>query len=171
MKQRRYETYECDRCKFEYLRRILRKQKGLLLCKDCFDDVRENKTINMKLFGARSNATTVTAVTSPTIATITAAGGITPTNSISSDENIINYYLQVVGDGAVDIVADPQISASTNGKILTLEGTSNTNTVTLDNGSGLELTTSTYILKDGSVITLVYDSDKSAWVEVSRGNV
>jgi len=171
MQKRRYELADCDRCKFEYEKKTLRKQKGLWLCKDCYDDIRENKTINMKLFDARSNATTTTAVTSPTISTITAVGGITPANSISSDLDIKNYYLKVVGSGAVDITADPQITASTDGKILTLEGTSDTNTIQLDDSDDLELTTSTYILKNGSVITLVYDSDKSAWVEVSRGNV
>lgn len=168
---RKYETADCDRCKFEYLKRTLRKQKGLWLCKDCFDDVRENKTINMKLFDYRPNGTSVGVITSPTVFTITAVGGITPSNSITTDLDIKNYYMQVVGSGAVDITADPQITASTNGKILTLEGTSDTNTVQLDDASELELTTSKYILKKGYVITLVYDSDKSAWVEVSRGNV
>lgn len=78
--------------------------------------------------------------------------------------------MQVVGDGVIDITADPQIVAGSEGDILTIEGTDDTNTVKLEDGTGLALWTGlSYTLKDNYVITLVYDSDASLWREVSRG--
>jgi len=122
-------------------------------------------------------------VESPTIFTITAAGGITSSHSINSETSRgVNlevgadisfgsaYYMQIVGDGVIDITADPQIAAGSDGDILTLEGTSDTNTVKLENGTGLSLISGeSYIIKDNYIMTLVYDLSASLWREASRG--
>lgn len=100
---------------------------------------------------------------SPT--SITAAGGIT-SHPYSKE---IQY---VVGNGgAIDIVASPQISAgTTEGDGLTLIGTSNTNTVQLDNGTGLSIN-GPCVLGAGSSITLAWSDSNDLWIEVSRNDV
>ncbi len=68
--------------------------------------------------------------------------------------------------GAVDVSANPQIAAATTvGQELTLVGRSDTNTVTLENGTGLDLN-GECVLGASSVLSLVWDG--SAWVEMSR---
>ena len=178
------EKRSCDRCGIDYKKKKLTKQKGLLLCSPCLDDIKENKSINMRLSSARNNATTTTAVNTSTIFTITAAGGITPSNSVSSATTYSvglgitptttisfsnSYYMKVVGNGAINITADPQISVGQNGDKLTIEGTSDANYVLLEDGTGVELRNGSMTLKNKSIISLVYDTTKSKWVEVSRG--
>jgi len=177
------ELYDCDRCKFKFKKSCLKLNKGLLVCPDCYDDVKENQSINMKLaLSPRDNADTTTAVESPTTFTITAVGGITPQHSVDSTTSRSvtlevgqtiafgsNYYMKVVGSGATDITADPQISAGQNGDILTIHGTSDTNYIKLENGTGIELKGGeSFTIGNNDVITLVYDSTKSKWVETSR---
>ena len=87
---------------------------------------------------------------------ITAAGGITATKPI--------MHIQGSG-GAVDITANPQIAAGTSGQILILEGTSDTNTVQLDNGNGLHLHGDA-ILGDDDIIVLYQGT--SEWEEITR---
>ena len=178
------EKRSCDRCGVDYRKKKLIKQKGLLVCNSCLDDIKENKSINMRLGSARNNATTTTVVKSNTIFTITAAGGITPSNSVDSNLTYSpnlgvtltttvsfgnSYYMKVVGDGAINIIANPQIVVGQNGDKLTLEGTSDSNYVLLEDGTGVELRMGNCYLKNKSVISLTYDAIKTKWVEVSRG--
>ena len=161
--------WDCERCGFQYKKSDLRKNKGLLVCKPCYDDVRENKGIDLKIrFSPRDNATTLTAVTSPTIYTITAATSIPLSHSHDNETNPLTFYMKIVGSGAVDMSADPQIAAGTDKAVITLEGTSDTNTVTLENGTGLSMPY-TFIIGNGDIITFVYNESTSTWVEVSRG--
>lgn len=96
---------------------------------------------------------------------ITAGGGIT--------SSAYSYEIQYVAGsgGAVDITANPQISAgTTNGDKITIIGTHNTNTVTLDNGTGLSLNGSC-VLAAGSSITLIWSAVNTLWIEESRNDV
>lgn len=96
---------------------------------------------------------------------ITAGGGIT--------SHAYAYEIQYVAGsgGAVDISANPQISAgTTNGDKLTIIGTHNTNTVTLDNSNGLSMNGSC-ILSAGSSITFIWSAINSLWIEESRNDV
>lgn len=94
----------------------------------------------------------------PTI-DITAAGGITVTAA----------HISIQGDGgAVDIAADPQIAAGRNGQIVLIEGASDTNTVTLNDGTGLHLHNGTMIIGEHDSIILKYGADDSSWEEVVR---
>lgn len=97
---------------------------------------------------------------SPT--SITALGGIT-----ASTGNEIQF-VQGSG-GAVDITANPQISAGNfTGQSLTLVGRHDTNTVKLEDGTGLELN-GACTLSAASVITLMWDGTK--WTEVNRNDI
>ena len=93
---------------------------------------------------------------------ITAGGGVTVTRGI----------MRVQGSGgAVDITADPQIADGADGQIVILKGMSNTNTLTLDDGTGLSLTNSaSFTLGAKDTISLMYDAVDDVWIEISRSN-
>jgi hypothetical protein len=97
---------------------------------------------------------------------ITAAGGITPTASV------YDQIMCVQGSGgAVDITANPQIVAGTIAwQKLELIGASDTNTLKLDDGTGLALS-GPFIMKKGSVIGLIWDSVNSLWRERFRNEI
>ncbi len=101
-------------------------------------------------------------VTTPSDETQIAAGtGLTATH-------IQRSYLKVRGNsGAVDITANPQIAAGAAGQMLTLQGTDNTNTLKLDDGTGLALAGGiSFTLKSGHIIQFIYDG--TAWREMFR---
>lgn len=80
--------------------------------------------------------------------------------------NYSNYHFIQGSGGAVNISANPQITAGTNvGQRLTLIGRDNTNTVTIEDGDGLSLNGSAVLAAD-SAIDLVWDSVN--WVELAR---
>ncbi len=90
---------------------------------------------------------------------ITAAGGITVTKA----------HMRIQGDGGpIDITADPQIVAGTDGQRVMLEGESNTNTVKIDQGTGIHLHGGSVTLGLYDVITFYYDSAASSWEEIGR---
>jgi len=116
--------------------------------------------VGVKWAAAPSSAPNIVGSTgSPTA--ITAGGGVAFTGTYYENINFI------VGDGgAVDITANPQIAAATNvGQRLTLIGTHDTNTVKLEDGTGLSLN-GAWFAADHSVIVLVWDG--ALWVEQSR---
>ena len=97
---------------------------------------------------------------------ITAVGGISFAGG--SANTSINY---IVGSGgAVTVTASPQISVgSVAGQMLTLIGTSATNTVKLQDGTGLALN-GPWTGGLSSSISLIWDSGASVWREISRNN-
>lgn len=91
---------------------------------------------------------------------IVAGSGISPLGVYKE-----SIYIQGSG-GAVDISANPQISAGTNsGDELILICVSDTNTIQLDDGDGLSLNGS-FLMVNNSVIKLKWDG--STWLEQSR---
>lgn len=70
---------------------------------------------------------------------------------------------------AIDITANPQIVDGYNGQILTIIGSSDTDTLTLDDGTGLSLS-GQCVLGVGDAITLIYSSLLDSWVETTRSN-
>ncbi|MDA1021671.1 MAG: hypothetical protein O2962_09030, partial [Cyanobacteria bacterium] len=93
---------------------------------------------------------------------VTAGGGITVTRAL----------MRVQGNaGAVNITVDPQIADGTDGQMVILKGLNDTNTVTLDSGTGLSLTSaSSFTIGSKDTITLIYDALDDEWIEVSRSN-
>jgi|GEM_PF-3224808 hypothetical protein len=89
---------------------------------------------------------------------ITAAGGITVTKPI--------MHIQGSG-GPVEITANPQIAAGTDGQWLCLQGKSDINTVTLNTGNGLHLH-GRVVLGDEDSLTLYYDAVTGEWEERFR---
>lgn len=95
---------------------------------------------------------------------VTAAGGITSLAAVC----LQTHFIQGSG-GAVNITADPQISAGTRiGQRLVLIGCSGVNTVLLENGTGMVLNGS-YTMGNGSVLELFWDG--SNWKEICRNGI
>lgn len=164
----RLQLYDCDRCKFTYKKKELRKQRGMLLCTGCFDTILEIEPINLKLGSPRANSTTTTAVTSPTVFTITTAG-ITALSKSQTflREGVTHSYVMFVVGSPTTITANPQIVAATQGTLLTLVGTDSTNYVIVQAGLGTDLSVK-HTLRNGSTLSLVYNATSSLWCETSR---
>jgi hypothetical protein len=94
---------------------------------------------------------------------ITAAGGITA----GTQWEQIQF---IEGDGgAIDVTANPQVSAgSTVGQRLKLVGRSDTNTVLLENGTGLALN-GDWLGTESAIIVLLWDGTE--WVEEYRNEM
>ena len=147
--------YDCDICGFTFKKKDLIRHKGLLVDKPCLDEADPDSKYPWGFYGKQDAG-------AKTVTDITAAGGITRTE----------LYMLIQGSSAaVTITADPQIAAGTDKDLLTLEGNSDTYTVTLSDGTGVSLRAGKAItLKQGTVISFVYSSDDSLWVETSRSN-
>ncbi len=95
--------------------------------------------------------------------TVTAGTGITA----AMTSRIIKY----TGAAAVDITANPQIADGEDGTIITIVGTSDTNTLKLDDGTGLQLAGgASMTLGIGDTITLTYIASLDLWIEISRSD-
>lgn len=140
----------------------------MLLCDPCFDSVLEIEPVNLKLLSPRQNSTTTTAVTNPIIFSITTAGVQALSKSqIYSREGVTNNFLMYVVGLPTTVTANPQIVAGTQGTLLTLVGTSDTNFVIIQAGLGTDLAAK-HTLKNGNTLGLVYNATSSLWCETSR---
>jgi hypothetical protein len=93
---------------------------------------------------------------------VTALGGITPAGVA---EEII--FIQGSG-GPIDITASPQIAAGTsNGQKLTLICTNDTNTVKVDDATGMALN-GNFTMKAECVLSLIWVSGLNEWMEAGR---
>jgi hypothetical protein len=92
---------------------------------------------------------------------IVAGTGITATHTQRA-------YLKVRSDGgAIDVTANPQIAAGTAGQMLTLQGTSDVNSLRLQNGNGLVMANATaFTIKEGHLIQFIFDG--TLWRETFR---
>lgn len=162
------QLYDCSRCMFTYKKSELRKQRGMLLCSACFDSVLEIAPLNMKFLSPRENSTTTTAVNTPTIFVLTTAGVTALSQSqVHLREGVRNNYVMYVSGSPTTITANPQIVAGSQGTLLTLVGTSDTNYVVVSVGNGTDLAFK-HTLKNGNTLSLVYNSTSARWCETSR---
>lgn len=102
---------------------------------------------------------------SPT--SVTAGGGI----AFAAATGYSLYLWFVKGSsGNVDLSANPQIAAgSVVGQILILIGCSDTDTILLEDGTGLEMKNGSRRLVNGSIIALMWDGTN--WCEMFWNNV
>lgn len=101
------------------------------------------------------------------------------TNNISAANGVTtamltNKIIIIQGNGgAVDITANPQIAAGTIGDIIELWGNDNTNTVTFDDGDGLQLDGGvSFTMGAGDMLKLRYMTlgGVTDWFEITRSN-
>lgn len=157
------EKYDCDRCGFTYKKSVLRRQRGMLLCCDCRDNLKKLPTPNPRWLSPRDNSESTDAVNTPTIFTISAATGITALSQSREYDNEgsrRHFHMDVVSDGgAITVTASPQIVAGLQGDVLTLTGTSDTNTITITDRGSVNLRLERPItLTDGDTITFVFNT-------------
>lgn len=113
---------------------------------------------------------------------VVSAGGTSPISSVRANQslaagttiqhggftNLIELVLISSSGGALTSTASPQILAGTQGQIIVIQGTSDTNTYTLHDGAGVRLTTSGLSLfNTRSFMFLRYDSTGSVWREMT----
>ena len=103
-----------------------------------------------------------TAFTPSATTNIAAATGITVTKTI----------MRVAGDGGtITVTANPAIADGNDGQIVIIYGESDSNTVTLTDGNGLQLASGvSFTLGLGDVISFTYFSGVDLWRENFRGN-
>jgi len=90
---------------------------------------------------------------------VTAGAGVSPSGDVAE-------IIFVDGTGGVDITASPQIAVGTTiGTNLILVGTSDVNSVLLEDGDGLSLN-GDMLLQQNSTISLIWDG--TVWSEESR---
>jgi hypothetical protein len=76
-------------------------------------------------------------------------------------------YIRILGSGGIDVTADPQIAAGTLGQIIILQGTSDTDWVKFDDGTGMQLEGGvSFTMKEGDLLQLIYDG--TYWREMFR---
>lgn len=147
----------------------------MLLCPECLDDWTKTAPFNTHWRTPRLPVagTALNPVTSPIVFTITPAGilGLSQSQTFRRDGWKHYYVMWIKGElGGTVITADPQIVNGEQGARLTLIGTDTAYAVKIVNGAGVELMTSEFILGNGDILNLVYDS-VTGWVETSRDKV
>jgi hypothetical protein len=86
-------------------------------------------------------------------------------------EAMLGADMRYNGSSAIDITVNPQITISTDGDEISITGLSDTNTLTLDDGDGLQLAGgATMVLGAGDNIRLRYIDTLNVWIEISRSN-
>lgn len=126
--------------------------------------VYDSTTLRWRIIGGSGGTSRTVTSTYASPSVITAGGGITALGG--TDEDI---YVASSG-GLVNITANPQISAGTlDGQTLRILGTSDTNTILLETGTGLVLNGS-WESYAGGILVLRWNNGSSLWTEVSRSN-
>jgi hypothetical protein len=180
------EKKTCDRCGFDHKKSSLRKQRGLWLSDDCFDITDRIKSPRTRWQNPRENDTTTTipAESTPEVFTVSSGTGInllSQSHELSErrDGRHISIFMKVVSDGgAISISADPQIVAAAQlGDLLTLRGTSDTDTITLVSERGLRLKDGSggtaglpFTLADRDAISFVYMNVLQGWGSMAWGS-
>ena len=161
----RFKKRTSDLSGFDYLEREMIKEGGIWISLDERDDPPpsaiplggEGEISQGTYF--RSSTSTETFSVNPTFY-ITSDGGISPSYT--------HPYMRVTGsNGAITIVANPQIAVGSEGKFLTLFCTDSS--ITITNGNGVATIASTpIIMTSGSVSVFYFSTSNTAWNETSR---
>ena len=174
LRKKKYLLRDSDRSGFTHRNVELFNDNGHLVSSDEFDapppsnrlypdeggvsfgDVRSNPT-------DYSNQTPSTVQYLNTASTISLNHGIDNAGSYTFNKSIV--YVSGSNDTVV-LDSDPQISASVQSDILTIQGAGSS--VILKNGSGLRLYSNILRLDSGSLVTFFYDATGGLWCETSR---
>jgi hypothetical protein len=91
-------------------------------------------------------------------------GNVVAANGIIRAHLARNIYYN--GNSAIDIISDPQIIDGFDGQIITFVGSSDTNTLTFDNGTGVVTKSgSSIILGIYDTVTFLYNASLDVWIE------
>jgi len=167
------EKYTCDRCGFDFKKSKLTKQRGMWLSHDCFDVLDKIPTHRPRFGSPRDDSTStgIPASSTAEVLTVAAVTGVTPlfqSHELSTrrDGRHISIFMKVISDGGAITIsaADAIVSGTINGDLLTLKGTSDTDTVTIPSGLNVVLRYGgSMTLFDGDSISFVYTPSGAAW--------
>lgn len=95
---------------------------------------------------------------------------VNPANGIAINTDYKDLTIRVVGDGGpVVISAIPQIGYGQDNQHLTLEGTDDSNTVTISTGNGVKTAGgAAFTLKQHYTLVLYFNKKDKVWIEKSR---
>lgn len=166
------ELRDCDRCGFTHKKSALKKQRGMWLGPDCYDNLSKIKQPRIPWLNPRDNSLSlaVPSDATPEIFTFGSANGI---NQIGQSNELVtrrdgrhlSFFMKVKSDGgAISIAANPQIIGSqVLGDLLTLKGTSDVDTITIVDGRGVRMFGGSgssmgrpFTLSDGDSVSFVY---------------
>ena len=82
---------------------------------------------------------------------------------------MLDRFILYTEAAVTDISSNPQIANGLTGQIITIIGSSDSNTLTLDDGAGLQLS-GQCVLGASDSITLLYEGTIGDWIELSRTN-
>ena len=102
---------------------------------------------------------------------VTASGGINFVVGYdeSGQRNPNASWIYVSGSNeAITVSANPQITRGQQGYIMTVECVGSN--VTLQDGNGLDLRSSLYVMESGSILSLFYSATDNLWHETSRAS-
>jgi len=167
------EKYTCDRCGFDYKKSKLKRQRGMYLCSTCFDKLDRIPTHRPRFNPPRDDSTStgVPASSTAEIFVVSAATGVNQffqSHELSTrrDGRHISIYMKVVSDGGAIIISaiDAIKNGAFEGDLLTLKGTSDTDTVTIPPGMNVALQDgNAMVLGDGDSISFVFTPSCAEW--------
>lgn len=177
-RNKRYKLRNSDRSGFEYKEIELVNDKGSLVGADEFDTPPPS---NIPLGGEgdisgdpRPNSSTSYATPSGlgfTVQYVTAGGGISFQSGYDKDgepDSNLSWILVSGSNQSVDITKDPQISRASQNSVLTIECVGSG--ILLQDGSGLSLRSSTFLMDSGAILSLFYSQTDNLWHEESRSH-
>ena len=167
------EQFTCDRCGEDYTKSKLRRQRGMYLCSGCFDVLDKIPTRRPRFNPSREDSTS-TGVPSSSTAEILVVSAATGVNrffqshelSIRRDGRHKSIYMKIVSDGGPIIITAANAIANGvfEGDLLTISGTSDTDTVTIPPGVNVALDSAAPMtLGKGDSISFVYTPSGADW--------
>jgi len=162
----RFRKAESDRSGFDYKKILLVNDKGSQVGLDEYDEPPPSKIplggegeISDDGIRATTSLTIDTERDNPTIL-------INSTNGIQ--HSFVHPYMRIAGsNAAIDIAANPQITAGQQDDVLTLYCVGSD--ITLDHGTGLNMMNSAnFTMTSGSVIGFIYTTGGTVWNETFR---
>lgn len=167
------EKKTCDRSGFDFKKSQLKKQRGLWVSDMDFDITDRIHRPRTRWQSPRDNDTTVTtpAEAVPEVLTVSAVTGVNQLFqshelSIRRDGRHKSIFMKIVSDGGAITIsaADAIIDGTFEGDLLTLKGTSDTDTVTIPPGVNVLLRLAVSMtLSDGDSISFVWTETGAAW--------
>jgi hypothetical protein len=174
LRKKKYLLRDSDRSGFTHRNVELFNDNGHLVSSDEFDAPPPSNRLypdegGVSFGDVRSNPTDYSNQTPSTVQYLNTASTISLNHGVdNAGAYTFNKSIVYVSGSNETIVldSDPQISASVQSDILTIQGAGSS--VILKNGSGLRLYSNILRLDSGSLVTFFYDATGGLWCETSR---
>jgi len=174
LRKKRYLLRDSDRSGFTYKNTELVSDNGHLVGGDEFDAPPPSNRLypgegDISPGDIRSDPDSYAVRTHETLQVLNTASTISLNRQVDNagQYTSIKSIVYVAGsNNSVTLSSNPQISASNDRDILTVQGAGSS--VILRNGSGLRLYSNFLKLDSGTIVTFIYDTGGAVWCETSR---